>query len=153
MQSLKFFIEGIPQPKGSMKSFAWIDRASGKARSSITHGSSETKYWQNWVSLKIKEVFHAPPSKGPIWVNLCVFVPRPKTISEAKRKYPTVPPDHDKYTRCILDAMTGIVYVDDSQVVGKIPTLPDGKFYAGTNYDEVETRHQPGVEITVRGLQ
>ena len=38
---------------------------------------------------------------------------RPKSV---KRAVPTVPPDLDKQIRSILDALTGVAYVDDSQV-------------------------------------
>jgi len=37
--------------------------------------------------------------------------------SAGKRLHPTVKPDIDKTLRAVLDALTGIAYDDDSQVV------------------------------------
>jgi len=53
---------------------------------------------------------------GAVKTKFEFLVPRPKTV---KRKYPIgkYEGDIDKLVRALLDAMTGTVYVDDSQVV------------------------------------
>ena len=57
---------------------------------------------------------------GPVSVRLLFLMPRLKTVI---RKYPTGKRegDVDKLLRAILDAMTGVVYGDDSQVVDAHP--------------------------------
>jgi Holliday junction resolvase RusA-like endonuclease len=55
---------------------------------------------------------------------------KPRTV---KREHPTVPPDLDKLIRAVLDGLTAIAYVDDSQVV---------EIYAKKIYGLV-----PGVQI------
>lgn len=66
-------------------------------------------------------------SDGPFKIEIIFRLDRPKTHFRSGRfsdsikisapKYPIVRPDIDKLTRAILDALTGIVYKDDSQVV------------------------------------
>jgi crossover junction endodeoxyribonuclease RusA len=60
-------------------------------------------------------------TKDPIHVTITFRLQRPASVSNPRRVnfrlWPTVKPDIDKLTRAILDSMTGIVYVDDSQVV------------------------------------
>ena len=46
-------------------------------------------------------------------IQMVFIMPKPKTV---KRAYPTVAPDLDKLVRAVLDALTGICYLDDSQV-------------------------------------
>jgi Holliday junction resolvase RusA-like endonuclease len=59
---------------------------------------------------------------------------KPKSV---KRELPTVPPDLDKQIRSILDALTGIAYHDDSQVIS---------ISASKSYGE------PGVSISLISL-
>jgi hypothetical protein len=54
-----------------------------------------------------------------------VFV-RPESIKAHKRPYPVVKPDLDKLMRAVLDSLTGVIYVDDSQVVKAEPTKDYG---------------------------
>ncbi|MCR4339570.1 MAG: RusA family crossover junction endodeoxyribonuclease [Gemmatimonadaceae bacterium] len=39
------------------------------------------------------------------------------TVRPCAPEWPTTKPDADKLTRALLDALTGVAYVDDSQVV------------------------------------
>jgi Holliday junction resolvase RusA-like endonuclease len=47
------------------------------------------------------------------------YLPRPKTVSEAKRPFPIVPPDVDKLARGLLDGIgqSEVIWGDDSQVI------------------------------------
>jgi Holliday junction resolvase RusA-like endonuclease len=60
-------------------------------------------------------------TKDPIKVRINFELQRPESVSNPKRKswreHPTVKPDVDKLARAILDSLTGVVYVDDSQVI------------------------------------
>ena len=53
---------------------------------------------------------------SPVRCGLRFLLPRPKTVV---RQRPTsrFDGDIDKHVRAVLDAMTGIIYKDDSQVV------------------------------------
>ena len=54
---------------------------------------------------------------SPISIQMCFIFPRPKTVKQKKRPYMTVKPDLDKLIRSTLDALTGVAYDDDSQVI------------------------------------
>lgn len=51
---------------------------------------------------------------GPVSMQLTFRLTAPKSV---RREHPTVRPDLDKLVRAVLDALTGLAYKDDSQVV------------------------------------
>ena len=51
----------------------------------------------------------------PLALNATFYVPKPK--SSKKKRFPTTRPDLSGYLALLLDAMTGYLYQDDSQVV------------------------------------
>lgn len=56
----------------------------------------------------------AKVSDAPIAITMVFVMPRPKSVN---RVLPTVAPDLDKLIRAVLDALTGVCYGDDAQVV------------------------------------
>jgi crossover junction endodeoxyribonuclease RusA len=71
----------------------------------------------------------------PVEISLIFHFRRPETASK-KRKRVVVKPDLDKLLRATLDALTGVVFHDDAQVV---------KVIAEKVYGDVE-----GVKIEAR---
>jgi len=69
--------------------------------------------WRSTVALSARFA-GAKPVDGAIGIDIVFRVKKPKTV---KRAYPTVAPDLDKYIRSVLDSLTGIGYIDDSQVI------------------------------------
>jgi crossover junction endodeoxyribonuclease RusA len=53
----------------------------------------------------------------PVELEVMFYLERPATVPFSKRAAPTVPPDLDKLIRAVGDALTGVVYDDDSQIV------------------------------------
>lgn len=130
---INFFVPGIPVPKGSGR--AIIHRHTKKAM--YLPDNEKTKDWQ--MDVRIIALRHKPSEvtrSKAVRVHLTFYVPRPASVSYKKRRYPIVKPDIDKLSRTILDALNGVAYVDDSQVV----CLHTRKFY-GDN---------PGVVVAVR---
>ena len=70
--------------------------------------------------------------EGPVRMSLDFYLSKGHTV---KRLLPTVPPDLDKLIRAVLDALTGIAYQDDAQVV----ELLTSKKYGA----------EPGVDISI----
>lgn len=115
---LEFFVPGVPVPKGSMKGFVVGKRAL------ITEGNkARVRPWMSSIGLAARDA-GAVPLEGPVWLSLVFCMPRPKSHAGAKGLRPSAPrapnvkPDIDKLTRAVLDALTGILYGDDAQVVG-----------------------------------
>lgn len=64
----------------------------------------------------------------PLRLRLDFFVLRPQSCPKS-RKYPSVKPDTDKLVRSTCDALTGVLYADDAQIVQLVATK---------NYGDVE---------------
>lgn len=106
-----FFIVGHPRPKGS-----WTPVRTKAGPIKFRHASNKTADWCKNAATQVGYLWKGPLLDGPIVANLEFFIPRLKTVV---RRFPTGrrEGDGDKLDRAIWDAMTGIVYVDDSQVV------------------------------------
>jgi Holliday junction resolvase RusA-like endonuclease len=122
--TIAFSVEGKPIQQGSMRAF----------NNRIVH--NKTKELMGWRS-KVAQAAHTAgclPIDGAITISMRFRYLRPKSVT---RVQPTVPPDLDKQIRSILDALTGIAYKDDSQVVSITAT----KEYQGSQ----------GVDIVITG--
>lgn len=101
---IQFRAEGIPVPQGSMKVI--------NGRVLHSQGSA-LAVWRSTIAWSAKQA-GAIPVADPIQMTLVFIMPRPKTV---KREFPSVAPDLDKLIRAALDALTGVAYLDDGQVV------------------------------------
>lgn len=122
----KFYFE-VPGPfgvKGSTVSFR--DRRSGTIRTKTDskHGKSFLTAVR-WAA-KRAGVTCVPKGRG-VTVSVIYGFARPKG-RDRLRVDPCVRPDVDKLSRALLDALTGIAYDDDGQVVA----LSVRKIYADT---------------------
>lgn len=101
---IDFRVIGQPIPQGSMKVI----------RGNIIHSQgSALAAWRSSIALAARKQ-NAFPTREAVTMTMDFTVAKPRTV---KRDYPTVPPDLDKLVRAVLDALTAICYVDDSQVV------------------------------------
>jgi len=125
--SIKFEVHGIPVAKGSRRAF--VNKATGKAFTAPS--SDKEKPWQNTVAqcalVARSQCGLIEPMRGPVRLALSFTFMRPKShMGSGKNSnvvkashlssWHTGKPDTDKLIRAILDAMTGIIYADDSQV-------------------------------------
>jgi Holliday junction resolvase RusA-like endonuclease len=78
---------------------------------------------------------------GPLRVDLFFVLPRPRKATDTGQA--TRKPDLDNLTKTILDALNGIAWVDDAQVV---------ELKATKRFVEDGASFGPGVRITVEGL-
>jgi Holliday junction resolvase RusA-like endonuclease len=76
------------------------------------------------IAMRGLEVFETP-----MQLQLSAYYPIPKSWSKKKRQqaidgeiYPNVKPDLDNVMKAVLDALNGVVYVDDSQVINLVAT-------------------------------
>lgn len=133
-RSVFFFVPGVPQPGGSKKGFP-VKRRGGGVRVVIVEDAKHNPQWRAVVSLAAAQEI-AEPFKGPIAFVLNFLMPRPKnhyrTGRHAGQLKPNAPaahtiyPDTTKLIRSTEDALTGIAWADDAQVVDQHAT----KMYA-----------------------
>jgi crossover junction endodeoxyribonuclease RusA len=102
---ITFFVPGKPIPQGSLKHI-------GGGRLIHAH-SKELMAWRDAIAWYAKAA-GVRPTPDPIGLSLHFVIIKPKSV---KRQYPTVPSDLDKNIRSCLDALSGIAYNDDAQVV------------------------------------
>lgn len=122
--------------------------AQGRPRASTFGGfvrmydPKKSSDFKDYVRLAASQ--HAPGKllEGPLVLQLRIYKPIPKSFSkkktaqaEAGQLRPTNKPDVDNYVKGIKDALKGVIWKDDSQVVD----LVAGKYYG----------ERPRVEITI----
>lgn len=112
MNSLTFTVIGIARPKGSTKAFM----RPGMKFPIVTSDNRTLKGWEAFVRAAIQQ--HAPGTffRGPVTVRIVFELPRPQTLPKKVTDH-IKRPDLDKLARGALDAMKGVLWNDDSQVV------------------------------------
>lgn len=120
---------GKPQPAGSKRGFAFT-RANGKTGVAISDANSKSRPWKTLVSQAAGEQYGGELLRGPLAVELRFFAPRPKghygsgskasVLKASAPQYPTGKPDVLKLARAVEDALTKVVYADDSQIVREV---------------------------------
>lgn len=113
------FVPGTPVPQGSMKAFAYQPKGGGRARASVTSDNGKTMPWRSQIAATVRQ--HVGGDivypEGPVSLTLLFVMPR--RAAEPKRVTPphTRKPDGDKLTRAVCDALSGLIYTDDAQIV------------------------------------
>jgi len=120
---VEFTVYGVAKPAGSKKAF--VNRKTGRAQ---IKDDSDNRTWRQEVALTaIAAMGGDRPLTGPLAVEFVFYRPRPAghygsgrnqgTLKEAAPMYPVIRPDVLKLARLVEDALTGIVYQDDAQIV------------------------------------
>lgn len=105
------FVPIAPAPKGSTRSF--VSPRTGRV---VTQGACKrTKEVEAAIRYAVQQEWKAGTVSGPVALTVVFSFRQPK--SAKKRHHPTVKPDIDKLLRTVLDALTGVVYYDDAQVI------------------------------------
>lgn len=116
-----FFVAGKPATKGSARAI----KRGGYAvlvASSSNKNRDEQRAWATVVGQVARRHCAVSAMFGPIAVEVRFYLPRGSSV---KRERPSVKPDIDKLLRATFDALTGIAWSDDAQVV----EVTASKFY------------------------
>jgi crossover junction endodeoxyribonuclease RusA len=111
---LDVFVKGQPKPQGSMKAIP--HKQTGRP---VLVYPAGVKPWRRLVEASVREAGVLYVAEGPVALELEFWLPRP--ISAPKRaprrtRLAAKRPDIDKLARAVLDALTGVLFRDDSQV-------------------------------------
>lgn len=144
-----FEVEGRPVPQGSMT--ASYNKKLGVAH--VHHVQGEAlALWRASIRTAARES-GATISRFPIAVWVEFGMPRPKTHMWLKGgqyrvrpmfwdALPSVQPDIDKLARAVCDALTGVCYNDDAQIVKLLVTKVYGSSTSITITDEIPRAQQ-----------
>ena len=113
--SITFTVLGVPVPQGSMRGIV-VD---GKARMlSDNEKTGPFRQEVGWCALRALEGREQPfcAKHVPVWVRIMFVFPKPVSAKKSRQR-PVVKPDADKLIRSCFDAMKGIMWHDDAQIV------------------------------------
>lgn len=119
-------VRGIPQAQGSVRAFVAGGRAHVATEGNRTN--SPLGAWRTAIATEARREYGEEPApRGPVRLVVELTWPRPLAHYRAAKSerglradaptWKSSKPDADKAERAVLDALTGIAYVDDAQVV------------------------------------
>lgn len=92
-----------------------------------TYTPAKTVNYENLVRLCFKQAYPDSlpiPPKTEISAHITAYFPIPQSVSRKRRELmkqtficPTVKPDTDNIAKIVLDALNGLAYHDDAQIV------------------------------------
>lgn len=136
MQKIKIPI--IPLPKGRPRF----------TKNGHAYTPKKTRDYEETLRQHIRMVWKGPRiERQPVLLFLDLILPIPKSWPEWKKiealegnRYPTSKPDLDNLEKAVMDAMDGVVFKDDAQVVGKYSNKyygdePSVNVYVNVNKD------------------
>ncbi len=136
-------VYGKPVPQGSKQSQVIYQGGkpvikNGRVLTVVRNANDDLQNWRNQVAEAVlweyqKKVNYVsseeglPLMQGPVSLRIVFLKPRPKghygtgrnagKLKESAPEYPTTRPDTLKLARAVEDALTGVIWQDDSQVV------------------------------------
>lgn len=123
MDQIKFTVYARPEPQGSTKGFLLKGKWGQKDRVILTSANKKLKPYRqeltNTAMVTLSDTGTQRPMAAkqiPISITLDFYFEKPTSVSK-KRSHISVKPDLDKICRSTIDALTGIIYQDDAQIV------------------------------------
>lgn len=125
--SLHFFVPGVARPQGS-KRLGFHKTKTGETRSFVLDNNDKAlESWRGAVAQAARAARAAQPLiEGAVFLELEFTFLRPKghfgtggnatTLKRSAPAYHVQRPDIDKLKRAVMDALSGVVWRDDSQV-------------------------------------
>lgn len=112
--ALDVFVPGKPAAQGSKRHVG---------NGILVEQSKAVAPWRTSVAWHASQAMHAAqdmpaPLTGALVVELEFVMPRPTSAPKRSTPHAVKRPDIDKMQRAIFDALTGICWLDDSQVIG-----------------------------------
>jgi Holliday junction resolvase RusA-like endonuclease len=132
---IQFFVPGIPGTSGSKRSMPIYKgkecnkKWTGKTVV-IPANTKKQRLWMSDIKAEASKVYDSPLVTGAIELNVRFFMPRPKshygTGKNTNKLKPSAPkfhlqkPDKTKMLRAVEDALTGVIWNDDCQVISGV---------------------------------
>ena len=147
---ISFFVPGIPKTAGSKRGIPIYRGKKGQkvftGHVAVVESCEKSKDWRGDVIKFATEALKGTgaPIKGPVLLDVHFCFTRPKShYGKGRNKdklFPSAPNDHTKrpditkLLRAVEDALTGIAWRDDAQIIKQVAT----KDYAPVNGADIE---------------
>jgi crossover junction endodeoxyribonuclease RusA len=106
---IEFYVPGQPRPQGSKRHVG---------HGIMVESSKELGPWREWVALVAHNAMAGRSAfEGAVAVWMNFVLPRPKSCPKRSTPPAIKRPDGDKLARACGDALSGICYRDDAQVI------------------------------------
>lgn len=133
---IAFELHGKPATQGSKRAYTYRKQGGGIGARVEEHG----KHFKSWRALVVDaatEAYDGDPVKGPMVLTVRIIRQRPashfgtgRNVNNLKPSAiyakPVQRPDSLKICRGIEDALSGVVWVDDSQIIRHVITKEFG---------------------------
>ena len=131
-----FTVPGSPRGKGRHRT----------TRTGRTYTDEKTAMYENKIMLCYRQKYAGEPLiTGPVSLDWTAYFQMPQSASKKRRAamlageiWPTVTPDRDNIEKIICDALNGVVWRDDKQVV------------TGDRAPQKRYAEEPRLEITIK---
>lgn len=127
------FVPGRPAPQGSKRHLG---------NGIMVEASKAVKPWRVDVAWAVRAHFPTPLD-GPVRLELEFVMPRPKSAPKRSTPPAVKRPDLDKLARAVLDAITGVVVSDDSQIVELVASKRIAEIGERSGLYLAAVRHEP----------
>jgi Holliday junction resolvase RusA-like endonuclease len=123
---ISFFVPGKPQPAGSKRAFIVNRKIDHKPIAVVSDANPKSKDWKIDVKHFAAEEYSGPLLTGPLLLELTFYLVRPEFhrnqsgLTKSAPRHPISKPDLLKLTRGVEDALTGMIWRDDAQIVDHI---------------------------------
>jgi crossover junction endodeoxyribonuclease RusA len=106
----------------------------------MVESSKQLAPWRTTVAWHVAQHWKSGPLGGAVCVDLNFVLPRPASTPKKTTPPAIKRPDADKLTRAVFDALTGVCWRDDSQIID---------FHTSKRLAELD--ELPGVQIEIVG--
>ena len=141
---IEFHVDGQAVTQGSKTARVVKTRDGRSFAAMFEQNARNLTAWRARIAEEAQKVMDGPLMEGPLAMEVVFTLPRPKSRPK-KYRYPDKKPDYDKLVRAVGDALTKVVYRDDSQLCHVVVD----KRYEG----DPEAGERPGVSIVVMVME
>lgn len=114
-ERLKFTVEGTP-----------VGKSRPRVTKNGTYTPKKTKQYERLIAWTFRSKYpRFKPCKGPVFMTVIAYFPIPKNTTKKLREkmereevFRTKKPDWDNIGKIVSDALNGIAWEDDNQVMG-----------------------------------
>lgn len=134
MRNITFRVNGDTQPQGR-------PRATRMGKGVRMYDDPKSVAYKTIVRASFNRLGVKEFLEGPLYMKVVIYKKMPKAFSKKKQQMaldgilrPETKPDVDNYAKTFMDALNGLAYKDDSQVV----TLVTEKYYSDDPHAFIE---------------